>query len=345
MAKRKLLNSKPLQRVDERRMDSVGLSEIDQLPLSPVHRCPFLGVGADATTYSACNERPNYCHRTRPISPVSHERQKLVCCVEGHQACPIFAGPRPARNFPLAWTNLNANRKKRLRPWVLVVVSFSILLMVLIGYIFQHELADVFYGYSRASGQANPTLSILIKPTHTLTPSLTFNPSFTSMVPTAMTPTATLTMTSSASPTRSPTLLPTHSLVPTVTIRPLSPTPGPALETPFGPGRAYLIHRVKSGEYLISIAASYQTSVAALRALNALKPDGLLMTGALLVIAPGQTNPSSLPALKPLLITTRTRVADLAQKYAMSAVELRQINAIGPDEWVEAGRYMLVRIF
>ncbi|HEX7568705.1 MAG TPA: LysM peptidoglycan-binding domain-containing protein [Anaerolineaceae bacterium] len=304
-------------------MDPASLSEMDRLPLSPVRRCPFLGVRADKTTYSACEEQPNFCHRSAPISSVSHERQAQVCCGTKHHICPIFSGIKPGHGFPVAWTNRNARRNLRLRPWVLVGVTLGVLFMAVIGAIFRTQLVAVVYGSSLTSSPISTA-------------------SFTSTLTQALIPISKRALTNTTSLTRPAAPSLTASPVPTAAVRPLVSTPGPALETPFGAPQTFLVHRVKAGEYLTSIAASYQTSLAVLRAVSGLNPNAILATGALLVITPGQTSPSGLLALKPLLLTVRTRVADLAKTYAMADTELRQLNALGPGDWVEPGRYVIV---
>ncbi|NTV37342.1 MAG: LysM peptidoglycan-binding domain-containing protein [Anaerolineaceae bacterium] len=146
--------------------------------------------------------------------------------------------------------------------------------------------------------------------------------------------------------TRTPTYTP---LPPTATLTPLPtgtqtsapPTPGPALETPFGPKAMFLIHQVADGESMILLIDRYRTSREVLQTLNDLS-TGPLLPGQLLVIAPNRTDPNGLTRLYPEFLEKAKTVETIAQEHATSISDLRKWNGLGDDDWVQAQRWIVV---
>ncbi len=300
-------------------MVAAGPSEKGRLPVAPKHLCPFLALRYDLETYSASGGRSNYCHKAAPVAPVTIERQILTCCSIEYQTCPVFIDPQ-AHRLPDEWVDQDvlSRHKKRSRWGVLVYIGIGLAVLALAA-------LSYWGGWFGFLTTPQPPAAL---PTNTSTETIAF------------TATLTLTNTPTPRPTRTSTATPTETGTPT----PQPPTPGPALETPFGAPLTFLVHEVLEGESLNVIAAQYQTTPAVIRAVNNLSPTAVLRIGAILVITPGQSSPSGLPVVKAVYLTDRTLVNELAKTYSMDVAELRQFNALGPGDWLEANRWVIVRI-
>jgi len=115
------------------------------------------------------------------------------------------------------------------------------------------------------------------------------------------------------------------------------------LETPFGAPVHYLVHKVKPGESMESIAARYDTSVEVLLAVNAEDQRSTLWGGTLAVIVVGQKNPANVQPLKAVWFFGRALLSDLAKQYSMPAEELRTMNGFAPGDWVDGQRWIVVK--
>jgi hypothetical protein len=112
------------------------MPDIENLPVTPEHLCPFLGTGYDAATYSTVSNRPNYCHKARPAAPVSIEQQFAVCTTDSFQVCPIYTAASP-RRLPEEWVNRqfveqNKGWFSRLRLWQVLALAGIILVIVIL---------------------------------------------------------------------------------------------------------------------------------------------------------------------------------------------------------------------
>ena len=291
------------------------------LPVSPKFLCPFLGVREDADTYSASSDLPNYCHKARPVGPLTIDCQLSVCCTEAFERCPIYTSEKP-RSLPPEWLRHFVHHKKK---WNLRKAAAYILpglvLIALISVLYRDRFS--FFLAFASAPSATPT-----------------------SVPSTATLEAVATMGSTSTPTLSLTSSPTVTLGATpsltLTFTQALPTRGPGLETPFGSPETFVVHRVQEGESLNVIAIHYNTSVAVIKAMNYIKPGASLWPGAVLVMVPGMTDPAGLPQVTAVLLTSRTSVLDLAKQYSMDPALLRQYNVLGLGDWLEANRWVVV---
>jgi LysM repeat protein len=317
-----------------------------RITISPLPEavCPYLGLLHDPQTYSASPDIPNYCHKAHPPAQVALEYQRAACCTPRFKQCPVYIAevqaelPHEAR--PQQPVEEYSSLPGLVRPFWLV--GLGVLLVALIA-------AGLWL--SGILGFRRPAWAVAILPPASATPlpfSTLLPASNGSPTPTEPPPSSTPTLIMTASPTL--TLTPTQTFTPTLP----SPTPGPGLETPFGPsgyalaGGAvlppFLVHSMAEGESLSLLAGRYRTTLAVLRAVNGLAPGVTIWPGTFLVILPGLSDPTGLPRLKPILLDKPARLADLAQTYLADPDRLRALNGLDDSEWVPAGRWIVVEV-
>jgi LysM repeat protein len=188
-------------------------------------------------------------------------------------------------------------------------------------------------GQARFAGddQTTPTQApvSLIELTRSATPALLLS----------ATPAATLTP-AQPSPTLSP--IPQNTPTPQPTIL-TSPTSGPLESTPFGPNGRYVVHKVKDGEMMQTIANLYHTSPAVLKALNGLILQAGFWPGQMVVVAIGEADPNNVFPMQAVWLAQPMRLDVLAAKYATSEDELRSFNGLGPGDMAPGGRWIVAR--
>ena len=271
--------------------------------------CPFLGLMNDAQTRYAMPDRRHACHRAEPAAHVTLEQQGVCCLTPGHTACPGVCqgwnGPLPAEL-----------RAALPRPSLLLRLR-----AVGMGAVVLLALGLLSFLVVRAAG---------LRPAPAVTLAGGLNPR-----------TLTPTLTATASPAPTGTVTPRPTVMPSATVFFASSTPGPVLETPFGPDPLCLVHQVAEGEALEFLVAKYRTSVNVVRAVNDL-PTSTLWVGSFLVLCPDRADAAGLPRLRPRFLEERVRVADLAAETGVDAAALRAWNALGADDWVEAKRWVVI---
>jgi len=281
-----------------------------------LNACPYLGSAVDADTRFAYPSAGNWCYRLPDPQGVALGYQQGYCLSAGHTACPLFAGE--TQTLPAA-----ARRQERTRipgghslwGWVTTLL----LLLAIAG------------GFLLSRGQtAHPGAAATSPP---MLPSPAASPSAT---PSPTSP-----------PTYTPAAAENNTLAPTAppssTPTPAPPTAGPALETPFGVEGGYLVHKVRVGESLTAIANRYNTTVDVLRAVNVFVPGATLWAGQSLVVLPGVTvAPADVQPLLPVFVARDTTLSALAQQYSADAETLRRLNALGPEDFIPGGRWILI---
>jgi LysM repeat protein len=305
------------------------------LPTVPAFLCPFLATLEDAETYSANPSFKNYCHKASPLVPVLIDHQVNVCCTEEYRNCVVYKAMQ-GRSFPPEWINNETvdpfEEEAEYPRWV---VYGGIALMVLLGAIFIY-----LYWFSGLFPRTDPNAAALaIDPGVTITQQATITVASTiTRFPTARS-TTTLSTTIRATGTTTPTMLPTGTVTP---VEP-SLTPGPALETPFGTQPLFIVHRVKEGESLSTIAAQFNTNYAVIQAVNSLSPDAVIQDGKVLVVMPGQKSVTGAITVKPVYIDSAVRVDEFAVTYGVDAAEVRLLNGLGLGDWIQSNRWVVVR--
>ncbi len=166
-----------------------------------------------------------------------------------------------------------------------------------------------------------------------------------SSIPTEIPPEPT--QTSTPRPTQTATASPTKTLTPTT--RPSEtpteteaapPTPGPNLGTPFG---NYVLHRVKTGESLATIANIYQTTRERITAANTILERRGVWDGDILVVPIGNETDDEI-SFEYIFIEKKTDLTTLVETYAVAIDQLREYNLLGPLDWVPAGRWLIIPV-
>ncbi len=279
--------------------------------------CPRLGSTVDEDTRFAYPSEGNRCYALDEPERIAFPYQQGYCLGKNHQDCPLFQGTTHKMPPEARWQGRETPLSVPGLHWGWLLTLFVILALLGGGaWLFTHPAAPAV--------TVSPFPALALQPTDTATP--------------APSPTATLLpQPAGIRTTPSPTLPPTE------TFTPAPPTPGPGLETPFGPQRAFLVHKVRVGESLTAIAEQYATSVDVLRATNVFVPGATLWAGQTLVVMPGVVEvPADAQPLLPVYVERDTTIAALAGQYAVDASALRKLNAFGAGDIIPGGRWVLV---
>lgn len=135
------------------------------------------------------------------------------------------------------------------------------------------------------------------------------------------------------------TLVPTS--MPTLTPTLLQPTPGPGLATPFGAQNEYLLHQVKFGDNLPTLAEQFQTDRDVIVAANGLLPNQSLQPDQVIVIMPGRTDSLGIVPLTVLFLDEEVLVTDFAASRGATVEELIQYNELGAHKTIPPGRWVI----
>ena len=114
-----------------------------------------------------------------------------------------------------------------------------------------------------------------------------------------------------------------------------------ALETPVGLKNKLVIHKVKAGESLPSIANIYGTTIEAIQAVNYLLPIPL-MVDYYLIIPPNQTDVEGLPKFTAFQVNADIVVETLAQQLSVDPSLLKLYNGFKDGETIEKYEWLVV---
>jgi len=287
--------------------------------------CPFLGLLGDRETSFGFPNYGNRCYRVTPVADIALDYQQNLCLSEHFKECRVFQNPSND-NLPEG-VSLHHPRFK-LSPNSLIAIIVIATLFVLVASFFLVQRV-FFPNISGETGSATLTAAAVSVPEvgTNMVPS---------PVPFSETPSP------SASPTLTPIPTSTNTPEPTMTYTPEPPTPGPGLETPFGPGSEYLLHKVQPGESARSIAFEYRTSYTVISTTNTLLPGGSVLVGDVLVIIPGIKENLGLPVFRPLYLDQDASVSAIAELYGILTDDLRRYNTLGMDGRIPAGRWIII---
>lgn len=277
--------------------------------------CPYLGLKDDPATYSAYPSLKNHCHRVEAGDAVNLTHQRSYCTTSDYEGCPVFQ----AEDLKKLPETFRAKKKAQVwKGWRLTAGGLVVLtLLSAVGM----ELGLLPYPMERPRPTSTEPAAVLPAPTE-ISPTET-------QVPTR-TPAATTTRAVST-PTREASLTPSPF-----------PTPGPALETPFGPDRRYLVHSVKDGESFGFLEERYGTTEAVIRTTNQLIPGVDLWPGTVLVVIPGEIDPADLPSFKVMYVDQPAKVSVLAEQFEVEPARVRRYNSLGEEELIQPGRWLII---
>lgn len=302
-------------------------------------RCPYLGLLEDPETCFGFPSEGNFCFGSRRIEPVPLITQEEVCLTGGYDACLVY---QVRVDSPKEITRPLPDRLGGVRGRSRLALILAALLIVAAGLV----LAGLKLGWFGpralpASGlSAQPSSTVTLAQVNAATAQAPAATEAVALAAVASTPKASATRTATTTPTLTPTRSPTATFTPT----PAAPTPGPALETPFGPNAAYLLHKVSPGESIPNLAGVYDTTIWVLYATNRFYKGQALWPGRVLVIMPGQKDTTGLPLFEIVQVEVDTQLGSLAEEFSSQVDLIRQYNDLGPADWVPSGRWLLIPV-
>ncbi len=283
--------------------------------------CSLLGTKRDRSVCFYFPTHQNYCHCVKTPEPVRLDHQEEFCLTEKHSECLVFKqeGEKHLPKEILGEEPGHIPAPKDRRFWITIplIIAFAALMTL-----FLFQSAGFFDQQSSTAFSGNEgDLHFPIEPTESSTNNkidLLF------LLPEGM----------------------ETSQVPTATARISQnpPTPGPGFSTPVGISQKYLVHQVKSGESLQYIANLYNSSLSSISEINALIEGIPIQENQVIVVKPGATEDSDFPQLKAILIHQKTYVSSIATKYAATVEELIDLNDLGNQDTVPAGRWLIVPV-
>jgi LysM repeat protein len=230
--------------------------------------CPYLTSSSGAWR-SAAPHRDHRCRAVDPPGHLTHEKQRRLCLSVEHGSCPAFWAARANRAAVLApgadpsvVAAADAARRPIARSTPLVIEHHRL------------PAAQARWPLDRAMSQVALVVLMILAFGAVAVARLSSPASTESTIPTT-----------SASPTSSPTPTPRRTLRPSASPLPsgapsVSPAPSASVGAVQGIRTTY---RVKKGDTLSGIAATFKTTVAAIRQLNDL-PNSDLKIGQVLKI-------------------------------------------------------------
>jgi hypothetical protein len=291
----------------------------DNIPLSPDESknqsyCPYLKMRDDPETSMAFPSVWNYCFKAAPHASVRLEYQTEVCQTTRFMECPVYQregnGALPKELRGRHEHSHTPQRRRRLIVFLLAIMMLGLAFWGLdVKFHFFHWLA------SQVSAPSGPVATASPHALQTLMPPLT---------PSAWLPTL---------PALVIPLLPFETTVAssfteaaTPAVSPVASMCGYPRDTPIGTNRRFLIHRVGGGESLNGYEAAYQTTAAAILAVN----YGLhtpIPSNIVIVIPLGQTDVKGLPAFETYLAEEPdSSIASLSAKLDTDPQEFALYN-------------------
>lgn len=288
--------------------------------------CPHLGLFNDQASLLAYPSPGNACYHAKghPIPNMIYQRS--YCLAADHVNCVVYNRP-PGEKMP---DNIQEQRSQ-------IEFTSGNIVKVLIMIIAAAALVFGILNHSMLFAQAERLLVPAWQQTQTAQSLIpTSTPTLPSVPTETPSPTSTPTSTPTNIPTATSTALPTAS--PTATIEPVVL----ALDTPIGAEVKFIILRVDPGDSLARYATRFNTTEAAIRAVNFGLP-AVLPPGWILVIPMDITDASGLPAFEALEIqTSGMTIEALAVELGVAVEDLYLYNNIQPGRIMQPGELLLV---
>lgn len=306
--------------------------------------CPFLGLEDDPDTWLSFANGANHCHKFTPARPVDLRHQRRSCLTQAYPRCKIYT---QGTHAPLtSITSIEPRQENQTNQRLGMLLAGLIVISLLItGAFWLHAnwggLSQRFLSAPSSENVLAPaevaqastetpqsTPSLVLAELQTSEPSATLPPSATPTIP----------------PTKTATLSPTLSPTPRLTATPTGPTPGPALNTPFGPQNSFLLHRVVIGESLGNLAWSYHTTAEVIQAANVLIEGASIWPDTVLVIYPNVKDPGQVTRFLVVCLETPTLPEDIAAEYLADLQALLEFNQINARVMIPAGRWLVIPV-
>jgi len=276
--------------------------------------CPYLGIPSDPQTAFDYPSSQNYCyHVSPPAAPgVSHQQQ--FCLGALHTQCKRYA-QKSSKPIPVEFL-LDVSPKK-----------FKSKLFLRLGFL--GFLAVVIVGVA---------IWLIQIQNHAETPFIQPHDQATPIAQMAL---ASNTMTDTPQPAPTMTPVPTHTPAPSLTPT-ATQIPPHMLETSFGASRLFLLHRVMSGESLIRLGETYNTSIEAIRAVN-FGLEGILLSNSVIIIPVDQVDVTGVPPMTGYeIVLDGISVESLANEHNIDLSQLLQLNNLPQNYIFHSGEWVLL---
>lgn len=270
--------------------------------------CPHLGLADDPQTALAYPSEWNLCYHCRPARPADLEHQSRYCLAPGHSACPIFLAAGGAA-MPAA-LRLQATRRSRRRP-AIVFALLALLALTLGGAAWMAERARQ---EARYLGTSAVETAVMLH-----------------LQPVAGDTDTPLAGTSTATPAASDTAEPPAS--------PPGTTRG--LDQVIGRETRFIIHRIATGENIALLAERYNTTDAAIVAVNYVLPVPIWVDW-VVVIPIERTDVAGLPPFEPYQVQADITAEALVAELNTGLDDFIAFNDLQPGELLQTGDWVLV---
>ncbi len=281
--------------------------------------CPYLGQQEDPSTSLAFPSAWNYCHKAKQPESVSADHQRAFCLTVNFISCPVYEQKEAIRlphdlrgGGPAGFFQSNAVR------WALAI---SILALLAVFLIVRNERFGNMLSIPK-NPQAAVTTS---QPTSTI---MTLGPQPFAGLPLLFLET---TPTFSIPELTEPPLASLTPEPPTATPSPMPPHCGTALEAIVNGEQQFFVHKIRGGESLNTFADRYQTSLAAIQAVNYRLPVPLRENW-VVAIPMDFTNVDGLPTFEVEQISqSDMTLDDMAYKLGTDPSLLARFNGLDPS--------------
>ncbi len=305
--------------------------------------CPYLGQKDDSSTSLAFPSAWNYCHKVKPPEPVAMDPQGFYCLALEHVDCTVFQR-KDAIHLP---RDLQGG-KTAAAPWIRNVAlvflgSIALLLLIFLGARWV-RMENPFSARPLQNGPATPDRYTSTISTPEVLPVARLPLFFPEVTPT---PVDTGVMGAESSLPSPTVMVATATATPTVT-ESSTPTAAPlycgtALENLVNGEVPFFIHKIHGGESLNTLVDRYQTSPAAIQAVNYLLPVPLRPNW-VIAIPVGFSNVDAMPVFAVEQITqSDMSVYELANRLGTDPTLLIRYNGLDPTCGTFDGWFLVPR--
>jgi LysM repeat protein len=281
--------------------------------------CPFLGTPGDFRTSLAFPSRSNYCHRCTPVVVVSLEHQKNRCLAGDYETCPAFLQP-PNGALPHNLRNTKSVRSASRKTFWKFAFVIPVLLIIF-GWNFitrGGSFPIILFPQTSPSGFVSPTLLPI-----SITPSPEQH----------LVPVSPITFTPSPMPTFSDDLR--SRVTPIITRSPHG------MEDLIGVNYIFKIHRVQQGWDIQNLASYYNTTVAAVIAVN-YKLTTPIYPGQVVIIPVNQKDVSGLPQFESYQVAKNITMEEISIQLNVDPEQLRYFNQLEISDQLMAKEWIIV---
>jgi len=252
--------------------------------------CPFLGLRDDPDSLLEFPSAQNYCYRRQSGASVRFAYQNEFCLSEKHRECSVFLNQQSAL-LPKQIRAVRSYRDGAFRKTLIATLSALLIIVLALGW--ENARQGLFsLGILKTAQTTAPALTTPTTTAVAIIPTMTNVALPSESALTAPPPVSATSVTATRTP--KPTRTPTPTVTATRTATSTSIVFKRHLDIPIGGYYKFVIHKAKDGEKLETFAEKYNTSVAAIIAIN-YNLTNPVWDSVLFVIPVNFTNVANLP--------------------------------------------------